>query len=248
MQHQENGQESGGPMWSKFWNSFANECDDTDSIAPSQSASNIPPSSSQSRMRGSGNISPIPEIHPSESASAIDDGSLNSFPRGLDENHFTFKFKAPNGKSHRFTADFTSFENIHASVMSKLPNTIKDFSISYVDDEEDLVAMSTDEDVYDAVQIAKRQGATRVLLCIQEIHERKSSRSPRSRSLVMEEDDDEEDEDEDEIFDRKVRRGRRRSGKHRDYLPIPHDLLLPGALLALAVAIVGVFAISKSSR
>ncbi|CAG8433096.1 10725_t:CDS:2 [Diversispora eburnea] len=205
MQHQENGQETGGPMWNKFWNSFANECDnDSDSIAPSQSASNVPPSSSQSRMRGSGNISPIPEIHPSESASAIDDGSLASFPRGHDENHFTFKFKAPNGKSHRFTTDYTNFDNIHDSIMGKLPNTIKDFSISYVDDEEDLVAMSTDDDVYDAVQIAKRQGATR----------------PRRT---------------------------RRHNKHGEYLPIPQDLLLPGALLTLAIAIVGVFVISKSS-
>src|SRR5947208_4829573 len=136
MQNQENGPESGGPMWNKFWNSFANDGDNesiiSDSITPSQSASNIPPPSPH--MNGSGYVTPIPEIHPGESASAIDDGSVASFPRGHDENFFTFKFKAPNGKSHRFTVNYTSFENIFFSVASKLPSTIKDFSISYVDE------------------------------------------------------------------------------------------------------------------
>ncbi|CAG8679229.1 19053_t:CDS:2, partial [Racocetra persica] len=170
-QPHENGHENGGPMWHKFWNSLDddNESIASDSIAPSQSASNIPPPSPNSRMRNSGHVSPIPEILPGESASAVDDGSLASFPRGHDENHFTFKFKAPNGKSHRFTVDYTSFEHIRSTVASKLPPSIKEFSISYVDDDEDLVAMSNDEDVLDAVQIAQRQGQTRVILHIQEI-------------------------------------------------------------------------------
>ncbi|CAG8476463.1 12353_t:CDS:10 [Acaulospora colombiana] len=230
MQHQENGHEAGGPMWNKFWNSFANDGDNesvlSDSIAPSQSASNIPPSP-HSRMHNSGNISPVPEIHPSESASVMDDGSLASFPRGHEENHFTFKFKAPNGKSHRFTVDYTKFENIRATVASKLPPTVKDFAISYVDEDEDYVAMSSDEDVIDAVAMAQRQDATRVILYIQEIYEKKSSKSRQVR-------DDEDDEE--EIHDRK--KHSRRRNKNDDYhLPIPQDLILPGALLTLAIAI-----------
>ncbi|GES89323.1 CBS-domain-containing protein [Rhizophagus clarus] len=202
---------------------------ENDSIAPSQSVSNIPPPSPNSRARGSGNISPIPEIHPSESASALDDGSMASFPRGHDENFFTFKFKAPNGKSHRFTVDYTSFEHIRATVASKLPSSIRDFTISYVDEDDDHVSMSNDDDVVDAVRIAQRQGMSRVILHIQEI-EKKSSRY----------DYEDDDEDYDDFIDKKRRR--RRSGKHApDYsLPIPHDLLLPGAVLTLAVAIIGV--------
>lgn len=239
MQNQENGNDGGGPMWNKFWNSLANDGDNestvSDSIAPSQSISNIPPPSPNSRARGTGNISPIPEIHPSESASAIDDGSLASFPRGHDENYFTFKFKAPNGKSHRFTIDYTSFEHIRATVASKLPSNVRDFTISYVDEDDDHVSMSNDDDVVDAVRIAQRQGMSRVILHVQEI-EKKQPRSYR------EEYDD--DDDIDEIFDK---RRRRRRSKHADYnLPIPHDLLLPGAVLALTVAIIGVFALSRS--
>src|SRR5436853_1629601 len=239
MQNQENGNDGGGPMWNKFWNSFANDGDNestvSDSIAPSQSISNIPPPSPNSRTRGTGNISPIPEIHPSESASVIDDGSLTSSPRGHDDNYFTFKFKAPNGKSHRFTIDYTSFEHIRATVASKLPSNVRDFTISYVDEDDDHVSMSNDDDVVDAVRIAQRQGMSRVILHVQEI-EKKQSRSYR------EEYDD--DDDIDEIFDK---RRRRRRSKHSDYnLPIPHDLLLPGAVLALTVAIIGVFALSRS--
>ncbi|CAG8564168.1 20339_t:CDS:2 [Cetraspora pellucida] len=208
-QPHENGHENGGPMWNKFWNSLDddNESVASDSIAPSQSASNIPPPSPNSRMRNSGHVSPIPEIHPGESASAVDDGSLASFPRGHDENHFTFKFKAPNGKSHRFTVDYTSFEHIRSTVASKLPPSFKDFSISYVDDDEDLVAMSNDEDVEDAVHIAQRQGQTR------------GGRKP-------------------------IRRGK----KSDDNIPFSHELLLPGALITLAIAIIGVFAISRLTK
>uniref|UniRef100_U9SX42 CBS-domain-containing protein n=1 Tax=Rhizophagus irregularis (strain DAOM 181602 / DAOM 197198 / MUCL 43194) TaxID=747089 RepID=U9SX42_RHIID len=234
----QNGNDGGGPMWNKFWNSLANDGDNestvSDSIAPSQSVSNIPPPSPNSRTRGSGNISPIPEIHPSESASAIDDGSMASFPRGHDENFFTFKFKAPNGKSHRFTVDYTSFEHIRATVASKLPSNVRDFTIYYVDEDDDHVSMSNDDDVIDAVRIAQRQGMSRVILHIQEI-EKKSLRSY----------DYEDDDDSDDILEK---RRRRKRGKHApDYnLPIPHDLLLPGAVLTLAIAIIGVFALSRS--
>ncbi|RIB02920.1 hypothetical protein C2G38_830093 [Gigaspora rosea] len=241
-QTHENGHDTAGPMWNKFWNSLNddNESVASDSIAPSQSASNIPPPSPNSRMRNSGHVSPIPEILPGESASAVDDGSMASFPRGHDENHFTFKFKAPNGKSHRFTVDYTSFENIRSTVASKLPPSIKDFSISYVDDDEDHVAMSNDDDVVDAVQIAQRQGQTRVILHIQELQ---VPSKPRNDIVEI------EDEDEDDDDDIRGRRRPKRRSKKQDYnFPIPQDLLLPGALLTLAIAIIGVFAISRSAK
>jgi len=120
-------------------------------------------------------------------------------------------------------------------VASKLPSNVRDFTISYVDEDDDHVSMSNDDDVVDAVRIAQRQGMSRVILHIQEI-EKKQSRSYR--------DEYDDDDDIDEIFDKKRRR---RRSKHADYnLPIPHDLLLPGAVLALTVAIIGVFALSRS--
>ncbi|CAJ0912478.1 11220_t:CDS:10 [Entrophospora sp. SA101] len=217
MKSQDNQDNSGsdnnsGPMWNKFWNSLDGEnvdddVDDnesilSDTIAPSQSASNIPPSSPNMRissMRNSGNISPVPEIHPSESASAVDDKSGISFPRGHEENSFTFKFKAPNGKAHRFTVDYTSVDNIRSTVLSKLPSTIEDFTITYIDDDGDNVTMTTDDDVLDAVRIAQRQNASKVILNI-EIKENKNSSlsaasSPKSRAITNDNDFEEEEDE-----------------------------------------------------
>jgi len=238
--------EQGGPMWGRFWNSLGDDGDNesavSDSISPSQSASNIPPPSPVSRMRSSGRISPIPEIHPSESASAIDDGgSLASFPRGHDENMFTFKFKGPNGKTHRFTIDYTSLNTIRQHVASKLPKTMKVFTLAYVDDDNDQVILSNDDDVVDAVRIAQRQGLSRVLLHVQETEEKKS----KSRSTRHEDDEEEEEE---ELSERKNRKRRRNKSSEHNGFGIPNELLLSGAVITLAVTIMGVFAISKLGR
>nr|CAG8446557.1 7817_t:CDS:2 [Entrophospora candida] len=236
MQNQENGgsDNGSGPMWNKFWNSVNGENGDdndsviSDSLAPSQSASNIPPASPNMRnnsVRNSGNVSPVPEIHPGESASVVDDNSAVSFPHCHAENFFTFKFKAPNGKSHRFTVNYLSLDNIRSTVLSKLPSSVKDFTISYVDDDEDHVTISTEDDVLDAVKIAQRQNSSKVILFINEIKENRKSintnkRKRKSQLFVNKGDDD---------FN----------------LTIPKDLLLPGALVTLAIIIVGVFAIAR---
>ncbi|CAJ0762265.1 13946_t:CDS:2 [Entrophospora sp. SA101] len=271
MKSQDNQDNSGsdnnsGPMWNKFWNSLDGEnvdddVDDnesilSDTIAPSQSASNIPPSSPNMRissMRNSGNISPVPEIHPSESASAVDDKSGISFPRGHEENSFTFKFKAPNGKAHRFTVDYTSVDNIRSTVLSKLPSTIEDFTITYIDDDGDNVTMTTDDDVLDAVRIAQRQNASKVILNI-EIKENKNSSlsaasSPKSRAITNDNDFEEEEDEWNDVNNFNINSKRKRMPRlsvnkdnNKDSgninLSIPKELLLPGAVLTLALVIV----------
>jgi len=266
MQTQENGgsDNGSGPMWNKFWNSVNGENGDdndsviSDSLAPSQSASNIPPASPNMRnnsVRNSGNVSPVPEIHPGESASVIDDNSAVSFPHCHAENFFTFKFKAPNGKSHRFTVNYLNLDNIRSTVLSKLPSSVKDFTISYVDDDEDHVTISTEDDVLDAVKIAQRQNSSKVILFINEIKENKKSSSssvassPRSRAINY--DDYFENEDDEDDFSINTNKRKRKSqlfvnkGDDDFNLTIPKDLLLPGALVTLAIIIVGVFAISR---
>jgi len=223
--------EPGGPMWSRFWNSMGddNESVISESITPSQSASNIPPPSPTSRMRRGGRMSPVDgETSPYDYGSVIDDGSTASFPRGHDDNAYTFKFKSPNGKTHRVTVDYTSLDLVRQVVASKLPKAIKSFALSYVDDDNDHVIMSTDEDVIDAVRCAQRQGVSKVVL------------------LVTEKNEDDDTEDEHESSKRK-----KRKSKNRDIdngFSIPKDLLLPGAITALAMTIVGIFAIAKLSR
>ncbi|KAG9288935.1 hypothetical protein G9A89_019557 [Geosiphon pyriformis] len=250
IQGQDNHESSAGPMWGRFWNSLNNEDNESavsDSISPSQSASNIPPPSPASHMRGSGHISPIPEIHPSESASAIDDsGSMASFVRGHDENMFTFKFKSPAGKTHRFTVDYHHLYDLRNHVASKLPKTIKAFTLAYVDDDNDQVIMSSDEDVIDAVKIAQRQGLSRVLLHVNEIEEKKSSSKSRGSRTQSE-----EEYGEDDSQDKKSRRKRRTKNFERQIpppLPAGNDIILPAALITLGIVIVGVFAVTKFVR
>ncbi|CAJ0749412.1 10759_t:CDS:2 [Entrophospora sp. SA101] len=227
MQDQENVPEPGGPLWNKFWNSLANDGDNesfiSDSITPSQSASNVPPQSPP-HMIGTGYITPISEIHPGESASAIDDGSAISFPRCHEENFFTFKFKAPNGKSHRFTVDYTSFENILSTVTSKLPSTTKDFSISYMDEDNDYVTMSSDDDVFDAVRIAQQQGQSKVVLYVQENKDKKSQ--PKSRPI-----------------EKKTKRKFKDSNE-----PASTNFLMPSVVLFATVIVLGVFILLKPSK
>lgn len=232
-----NSRQTSGPMWTHFWESLTNDGDDasalSDSISPSQSASNIPPPSPNSRAYGSGRVSPVPEIHPSESASAIDDGSYASYPR-VHDHGFTFKFTSPDGKNHRFTVDYTRFDNIREAVAAKLPKTMKHFSLSYIDDDNDQVLMATDENAIDAVQIAQRQGASRVLLLVQETDK------PRARDLSSD-----ESEEEEAI---KKRRRKRRSKYDENDLPISRELLMPAAIITLSAAIIAAFAISKLSK
>lgn len=112
----------------------------------------------------------------------------------VDDGTYLFKFVAPGGTTHRFQARYDSHEFLIDIVSGKLasdpffassdaspsPSTEaveatdvvaqevkpdpKDFQVSYRDDDGDLVLMTADRDVTDAVQTAKQQGKDRVVL------------------------------------------------------------------------------------
>lgn len=195
-----------GPMWGRFFDSFADHNDDNDSAV---SGSHIPPDSTQefavaspTRRHVNGHsASPVPDLHPNDSASAVNDtpsvvgyvggapstagGQSAKGPVPVDDGTYVFKFRTPSGRTHRFQARSDNYENIVDIVTGKLATDPffgarvaaedvphpqpdpTDFALSYTDSDGDTVLISTDNDVADAVRIARNVGLDRVVLFLQ---------------------------------------------------------------------------------
>lgn len=138
------------------------------------------------------------------------------------------------------------------------------YHLSYTDNEGDTVSITTDRDLLDAVLMAQQGGRTKVDLFVH--HPDKpptvapmdpapaslptpplSSVTPRRKKGVREAVDGVEDsgEEEAEVVKRK---GKEVQGKVEQIVAgVPNEMLLPGAIAALAVVIIGVFAVSRMS-
>ncbi|OZJ02422.1 hypothetical protein BZG36_04830 [Bifiguratus adelaidae] len=220
----------GGPIWNKFWSSFGeHEATESESVlSDPTSASGLPihdsspHTPSPSLMRAASPtphitfsaLANFPEITPNESASVVQEeirsavsSSQNKPTRpGINlleqpTDTFTFKFKSLNGKVHRITARYTSFDAlrdlIRQKIFSETSNLSNSFAhvghdgtlegaaivsspqeeeyrlaIYYEDDEGDQVAMTCDEDLRDSVTLAKKQGLDRVLLFVKDAYAR----------------------------------------------------------------------------
>lgn len=139
------------------------------------------PSASFSQLHG------FSEITPNESASMVannDDGrsmmseDIHALSRGEDV--FSFKFTTLGGKTHRVASSSHSYITLLESVYQKVigehmaHSTVDDsdlpveswLSISYLDDENDQVLITSDADVADAVKLARKMGQDRVKLFV----------------------------------------------------------------------------------
>ncbi|KAL7410309.1 hypothetical protein BDY24DRAFT_407858 [Mrakia frigida] len=136
--------------------------------------------------------SPPFEVLPGDSASAVgvDDSSEIGLMKGgpatssvappaalVDDGTYVFKFKTPSGRTHRFQARHDMLENLREIVAGKLatdpffteststtPLDPAGFTLSYTDDDGDLIHMTSDGDVTDAVKVARSQMQDRVVL------------------------------------------------------------------------------------
>ncbi|KAG0338279.1 hypothetical protein BG004_007287 [Podila humilis] len=261
-----------GPMWNHFWNSAAMADGDegsvvSESMAPSSIMS---PTHAASPNPGQG-MQPFPgEIFPNESASVVAEDRSELIHKQMDEENtvFVFKFKSPHSNTvHRFTADYTDLSRLRETIMEKEPfgaesdpsqsALLSEFNISYLDDEEDYVMMTSDADLADSVAIAKKQGMNRVMLYVsdprastiiqapvtpaaapiaapvspvvasEETTAIRASLEQASRPVIPEEPK------------------KQPSELKRMLDSIPDELLLPGALVTLSVTIVAVFAIAR---
>lgn len=145
------------------------------------------PSASFSQLQG------FSEITPNESASMVannEEGRSSMSEERSHGNHqkedvFSFKFTTAGGKTHRFASACDSYSTLLETVRQKVigehlthSGTNSDdpvdswLSISYLDDEEDQVLITSDADVSDAVKLARKMGQDRVKLFVHDATEK----------------------------------------------------------------------------
>lgn len=246
-----------GPMWNKFWTSVGD--DNEGSVV---SASDTPSRQSHRATNNSrtidpfsNDISPLPITHETgEYDSPVKPGDSISAHREDDalpdpDVPFVFKFKAPSGKVHRLTvAPSNGLDAFRSALAEKLGSDIaevtEDFGISYVDDDGDVVSITTDEDLAESVSLARRTKKDKVDLYIHHpssaavsVAKPAPAHSPFVEKLEVAAAEVKE----------KVAETTHAAvaGKNQAVPGAANDLLIPGALVALAVVIVGLFAVSR---
>jgi hypothetical protein len=231
-------------------------------------------------------------VMPNESAShhGDDHSEIQEPPSAtVEDTPFPFKFKAPSGRVHRLQVVASAgMEALISNVTAKLGSevqavggeaTVEDgklgksgYALSYLDNEGDTVSITTDQDLLDAIALARQTNRDKVDLFVHDPEKpplsatvdpqpvlSKPSTPPeseiRERKKAMSEDDDDDDDDEEgeTVPLRQKNRERKQAftqPKQEEQLiaGVPNDLLLPGAIAALAVVIVGVFVLSRASN
>lgn len=271
-------------MWGRFWDSFGatdhHESESQLSDPLLHRAFSPDPSASFSQLQE------FSEITPNESASMVanneDIRSSMSAEEDLrsnkEDDFFSFKFSTSRGKTHRFASHCHSYAALLETVSQKVMGehlahlgTSMDnvpveswLSMSYLDDENDKVLITSDADVLDAVKLARKMGQNRVKLFVHDattndreeaipetVFEEKSETTVTSipilengkktkrhsaSSLKNKKKEVMISEDELEEVD-----------KDDTIAGIPQELILPAAIAFLGVVIVGVFAFSRVS-
>lgn len=144
------------------------------------------------------------------------------------------------------------------------------FALAYLDNEGDTVSITTDADLLDAITLARSAGREKVDLFVH--HPEKPALSvtlnpapamptpPESvrdrRSLGVQSEEESADEETDFVSEKRKGKKRERvaeavgakSGQEQVIAGVPNELLLPGAIVTLAVVIVGVFAFTRGSK
>ncbi|GAA6005252.1 hypothetical protein JCM10207_002914 [Rhodosporidiobolus poonsookiae] len=207
----------------------------------------------------------------------------------VDDGTYLFKFVAPGGTNHRFQARYDSHEFLVDIVSGKLASDpfftaassapapaaegeepvaapvvpdSRDFQLSYRDDDGDLVLMSADGDVTDAVQTAKKQGKDRVVLHVsggptwkaalaaqEPKAEEKVPAVSTTKKLVVVEEGDEAEQDEEEEKPAPPRKRKAKAAQDDELIGgvLPKEYLLPASIGFLGVVIATVFIASRSS-
>ncbi|KAI8992115.1 hypothetical protein BDF20DRAFT_832097 [Mycotypha africana] len=191
------GQEGeGGPLWGKFWDSFGtlDHLENTSQLSDNSSAAARPrslslisdpmlspqPSTSLSHLKS------FSDISPNESASMVNQPSSAGESHTSSGQHlqplqqqqmdtFTFKFTSARQKTHRVVCR-PYFSELSEAVRTKLlPEHGDDdvgsdewLTLFYIDDEDDQILITCDEDVSDAVRLAVKTGQNRVKLIAQD--------------------------------------------------------------------------------
>lgn len=277
-----------GPAWNKFWLSIDNE---TESMVSGDGSHHHGTMASRSMVSHNMERDRINDsVAPGDSASHVGmDSPEHSAiagghePQPVADLPFAFKFKAPSGRVHRLQVTASQgIETLVNSVSSKLGSEVdaiggapvvedgrlglSGFALSYLDDEGDSVSITTDQDLLEAVLLARQHHREKVDLFVHDPNQPPVSvaapqpapeiPTPPASSAISEvrrrrhHASDEEDSDSDNEGTATLRR--RKSNRNSHPIPekeviagVPNELLLPGAIVTLAVVIVAVFAVSR---
>ncbi|RMD40208.1 hypothetical protein DV735_g4927, partial [Chaetothyriales sp. CBS 134920] len=247
-----------GPAWNKFWMSMDNA--DSDSLISGE-GSRRPTTPGHRSI-----LSPEParvhtdrgdSVQPQDSASHRGEDVLSEILPSVEvheEVPFPFKFKAPSGRVHRVQViAVNGIAELVANVASKLGSedleavggeaiviegrlANEGFALSYIDNEGDTVSITTDQDLLDAIAMAQHGKRDKVDLFVHDPSQppivapvepraqlQKPPTPPESRQLG------------------------RKEEQPQVIAGVPNEVLLPGAIVTLAVVIVTVFAITRAT-
>lgn len=273
--------ESEGPAWNKFWLSMDNDSESMMSGEGShrpttpghRSIMDVVESSRPGMERGD-------SVMPHDSASHRGDDKesdiMPSVETPAEDSPFPFKFKAPSGRVHRLQVDATAgMEEFVANITSKLGGELEavggeasvengklgksGYAVSYMDNEGDTVSITTDQDLVDAIAIARKGHREKVDLFVHDPVQPpitatlnpapQLSKPPTPPESVFREPEAIKEESDEEVFKPLKRKQAMASVKEEQQVVpgVPNELLLPGAIGVLAVVIVGVFAFSRST-
>ncbi|ODV90057.1 hypothetical protein CANCADRAFT_64289 [Tortispora caseinolytica NRRL Y-17796] len=254
--HTMNG-DSEGPAWDKFWNSF--EQDSESGVSDSNhlvSPSKLSMHDTEDFLTPGDSVS-----HGDFAISQVDNNEL-----------FSFKFKSPGGRVHRFkAAPSAGLESFLALILEKLTKSEVEtlggagvfadgklvtagFAVSYIDDDGDPVSITSDYDLQDAVKFSMQRHQDKVELYVHHPDEAQDMHAPTppgSASPIASPNISTPTRSKDH------KRNSWRESWFSDNNPkvikvkedlipgVPNDLLLPGALVTLAASILIVFTVSK---
>lgn len=195
----------------------------------------------------------------------------------LEDIPFPFKFKAPSGRVHRLqVAASGGIEDLISRVAGKLGSEVESiggtptfedgklskagFALSYLDNEGDTVSITTNNDLVEAIGLSRLANRDKVDLFVHDPEEpplqatlepQPALAKPPSppESVMKERKRYFEEDEEEEAVERHHRHQPSTIAKQEELIAgVPNDLLLPGAIVTLAVVIVAVFALGRASN
>lgn len=196
-------------------------------------------------------------------------------PSHLEDIPFSFKFKAPSGRVHRLQVTASAgIEELVASVSTKLGSEVESiggsptfedghisksgFALSYLDNEGDTVSITTNEDLIEAISLSRAAHRDKVDLFVHDPEkpplaatndpQPALAKPPTPPESVLRERKQFFDDEEEEPRTRSRGHSSTAAAKQEEIIAgVPNDLLLPGAIVTLAVVIVAVFALGRAT-
>jgi hypothetical protein len=272
--------DSEGPAWNKFWLSLDHE---TESMVSGDGSHrpNTPGRPLMSPDLSRPLTAGLDSVLPNESASHNGDESHSEVaehsPIATEDAPFPFKFKAPSGRVHRTQVIASAgLAELITAVTGKLGGEIEavggpasyengkigdsGYALSYLDNEGDTVSITTDQDLLDAISLARRTHRDKVDLFVHNpakppvsatVEPRPGLPKPASPPASVLKDRRrqaiEESEEEVEALAKRERKPAIHMNQEQVVPGVPNELLLPGAIATLAIVIVAVFAIGRST-